>query len=279
MRIARSRTSPLLTAAAALAAAVAFAPVAWLAWATFAPAEDAVADRLPTWGHLDRLTLDNYRHLLADQPFVTWTLNSVLLASTQTVVAVVLANLGGYAVAKYDFPGRRAVLAVLLSVLLLPHQVLLPSSYELMRQLHLLDTFWAVLLPGAVSVFGLFLFERAMRAVPDDLLAAARIDGCTELRVWWDVAAPLVRPTTAAFALLSFTASWNAFLWPQIVLQDSGRYTLPLGLASLSASSGLTVGPGVVLAGTLLGVLPVVVLFFALQRDFVPGLTAGGVKG
>ncbi len=279
MPTARRPTSPVLTAAAAVAAAVAFAPVAWLVCATVKAGDDVDAYWLLPWHHLDRLTASNYARLFADHPFAAWMTNSLLIASAQTVAAVVLANLAGFAVAKYDFPGRRAVLAILLSLLLLPHQVLLPSSYELMRHLHLLDTYWAVLLPGVVSVFGLFLFDRAMRQVPDDLLAAARIDGCSELRLWWDVAAPLVRPTTAAFALLSFAASWNAFLWPQIVLNDSARYTLPLGLASLTATAGLTVGPGVVLAGTLLGAMPVVVLFFALQRDFVPGLTAGGVKG
>ncbi len=129
-----------------------------------------------------------------------------------------------------------------------------------------------------MSVFGLFLFNRAMRGVPDDLLSAGRMDGCSEVRLWWEIAVPLVRPMISAFTLLSFTASWNSFLWPQIVLQDEGKYTLPIGLANLSALPDTQADYGVVLAGTLLSILPVALLFFALQRDFVVGLTTGAVK-
>ena len=237
------------------AAAVAVYPAGWVVW--------------QSWGH--------YGRLFADHPFGRWLVNSLFLASTQTVAAVVLASLGGFAVAKYRFAGRRVILGVLLSVLLLPYPVLLPGAYELVRRLGGLDTYWAVLAPGAASVFGLVLFSRAMRGVPDDLLAAGRIDGCSEPRLWWSIALPLVRPMTAAFALLTFAASWNAFLWPQVVLQDDGQYTLPLGLASMSLTPGGD--PGVLMAGTVLSVLPVAVLFFALQSDFVAGLTSGATKG
>ena len=236
-------------------AAVAVYPIVWVAWQS----------------------LGHYRQLLADHPFGRWLVNSLFLASTQTVSAVVLASLGGFAVAKYRFRGRRVVLAVLLSTLLLPYPVLLPGAYELVRRIGWLDTYAAVLVPGSASVFGLVLFARAMRGVPDDLLAAGRIDGCSEPRLWWSVALPLVRPMTAAFALLTFAGSWNAFLWPQVVLQDDGKYTLPVGLASLSLLPGSDLG--VLMAATVLSVLPVAVLFLALQSDFVAGLTAGATKG
>jgi multiple sugar transport system permease protein len=239
----------------ALLAAVAASPLAWVVWQS----------------------LGHYGALLDDHAYGRWWVNSVFVASTQTVIAVLLASLGGFAVAKYRFRGRRVILAIVLSVLLLPYQVLLPGGYDLVRRLGLLDTFWAVLAPGSASVFGLVLFARAMRSVPDDLLAAGRIDGCSEVRLWWSIAMPLVRPMTAAFALLTFAGSWNAFLWPQVVLQDDGRYTLPIGLASLSLLPGSDLG--VLMAGTVLGVLPVAALFFALQNDFVAGLTAGATKG
>ncbi len=222
-------------------------------------------------------SLGHYRQLFADHPFGRWMVNSLFLASTQTLSAVALASLGGFAIAKYRFRGRRVILTILLSVLLLPYQVLLPGAYELVRGLGGLDTYWAVLGPGTASAFGLVLFARAMRSVPDDLLAAGRIDGCSEPRLWWSIAMPLVRPMTAAFALLTFAASWNGFLWPQVVLQDDGKYTLPLGLASLSLLPGQDLG--VLMAGTALGVLPVAVLFLALQSDFVAGLTSGATKG
>jgi ABC-type glycerol-3-phosphate transport system permease component len=250
MRGSVARTGVLVVMAMA-----ALYPAAWVAW----------------------MSLGHYRQLFADQPFGRWLVNSLFVASTQTVSAVVLASLGGFAVAKYRFAGRRPILAVLLSVLLLPYQVLLPGAYELVRALHGLDTYWAVMAPGASSVFGLILFSRAMRQVDDDVLAAGRIDGCSEPRLWWSIALPLVRPMTAAFALLTFAASWNAFLWPQVVLQDDGKYTLPLGLASLSLLPGQDVGA--LMAATVLSVLPVTVLFFAVQSDFVAGLTSGATKG
>ncbi len=263
------RLAPTLTLAALAAAAL------WPAfWVVGTSVLSPVTPR--------HLTMDNYARLFAEHPFGRWLVNSLFLASTQTVAAVVLASLGGFAVAKYRFGGRGPILAVLLSVLLLPYQVLLPGGYDLVRRLGWLDTDAAVLAPGAASVFGLVLFSRALRAVPDDLLAAARIDGCSEPRLWWSVAMPLVRPMTAAFALLTFAASWNAFLWPQVVLQDDAKYTLPLGLASMSLLPGGDAaggGLGVLMAGTALSVLPVAVLFFALQSDFVAGLTAGATKG
>ena len=274
------KKSPLLARSILLAAAgyVSLLPLLWLICATFKTGDDLLNTPLLPWRNLNHLTLSNYRRLFAERPFGPWMLNSIFLASTQTVAAVVLASLGGFAMAKYQFAGRRFILAILLSVMLLPYQVLLPSSYELMHHLGLLDSYWAILLPGAISVFGLFLFSRAMHAVPDELLSAARMDGCGELRIWWEIAIPLVRPMIAAFTLLSFTASWNSFLWPQIVLQDQQKYTLPVGLANLSILPGTQNDYGLLMAGTLMSIVPVVILFFALQKDFIAGLTSGAVK-
>jgi ABC-type glycerol-3-phosphate transport system permease component len=142
-----------------------------------------------------------------------------------------------------------------------------------------LDSYWAILVPGMVSVFGIFLFRQSMLAVPDELLHAARVDGCSELRLWWDVALPIVRPMVGAFTLLSFLASWNAFLWPQVVLQDERKYTLPIGLAGMMGLPQFETNYGLLMAGTLVSVLPVVVLFFVLQKDFIAGLASGAVKG
>lgn len=276
-----SRRSNFLCTHSAFLATAAFLsllPLLWLVCATLKSGGDLFQYPLLPWDHLNHLTISNYTRLFAEHPFGRWMLSSIFVASTQTVASVILASLGGFAVAKYHFPGRRLILGMLLSVMLLPYQVLLPSMYELMHHLGLLDSYWAILLPGMISVFGLFLFSRAMKTVPDELLNAARIDGCSEIRLWWEIAIPLVRPMIAAFTLLSFTASWNSFLWPQIVLQDQGKYTLPIGLANLSVLPGTQNDYGLLMAGTLLSILPVVILFFALQKDFIAGLTSGAVK-
>jgi ABC-type glycerol-3-phosphate transport system permease component len=205
--------------------------------------------------------------------------NSLFLSSLQTVLVVATSSLGGFALAKYRFAGRRLVMLLMLATLPLRGVVLLSPGWELMYGLGWLDTYAAVVVPGSVSVFGMFLFMQAMKSVPDELLAAGRVDGCSELRLWWEVALPIARPMTGAYTLLSFLAAWNSYLWPQIVLHDEDKYTLPIGLASLVGLREYETDYGVLMAGTLLAVLPVMVLFFALQRDFVAGLASGAVKG
>lgn len=226
-----------------------------------------------------RLTFDNYLLLFETKPFARWLLNSVFLSCTHTAIVVTLSCLGGFALAKYKFAGRNLLMLLMLATMTIPGQVLLPSSYELMRQIGWLNTYFAILVPGAVSVFGMFLFMQAMKAVPDELLQSGRIDGCSEIRLWWEVALPIIKPMIGAFTLLTFMGSWNSFLWPQIVLQNPDKYSLPVGLASLIGLPTDETPYGLLMAGTLLSVTPVVVLFFVLQKDFIAGLASGAVKG
>jgi ABC-type glycerol-3-phosphate transport system permease component len=222
---------------------------------------------------------ENFIQLIHHEQFGRWLVNSIFLASTQTVVVVTLSSLGGFALAKYHFPGKRILMLIMLGTMLLPAQVLLPGSYELMYGLGWIDSYLAILVPGAVSVLGIFLFRQAMISVPDELLQCARLDGCGELRLWWDIALPIVRPMVAAFTLLSFLAAWNSFLWPQIVLQNEARFTLPMALNNLNSLTEYQQNPGMLMAGTLISILPVIFLFFALQKDFITGLASGAVKG
>jgi ABC-type glycerol-3-phosphate transport system permease component len=269
-------------------AVVTVAPFVWLVCATFKTNADFFRYAFLPWDHLayrevngvgEGVTLENYRELFRRQPFWTWMVNSLFLASAYTVVVVTLSSLGGFALAKYRFRGRRALMLVMLVTMLVPGQVLLLPNYDLMRSWGWVDTYAAILVPGAVSVFGMFLFRQAMLAVPDELLQAGRVDGCSEFRLWWEVALPIVRPMIGAYTLLSFMGAWNSFLWPQIVLQDPANYTLPIGLANMVNLPEYQTQYGILMAGTLLSIVPVVVLFFVLQRDFVAGLASGAVKG
>jgi len=255
-------------------------PFLWLACAAFKPQQDIFSVPFLPWRRLGDLTLDNFRILFTREPFARWMLNSLFLSSAQTVLVVTLSSLGGFALAKYRFAGRRALLLLMFLTMLLPAQVIYPSGgIDLIRRIGWVDSYAAVIVPGAVSVFGTFLFMQAMKAVPDELLHAGRVDGCSELRLWWDVALPVVRPMVGAYTLLSFLASWNSFLWPQIVLQDEAKFTLPMGLSGMIGQTEYETNYGVLMAGTLLAVLPVLALFFALQRDFIAGLASGAVKG
>jgi ABC-type glycerol-3-phosphate transport system permease component len=260
-------------------AAVAIVPLVWLVCACFKTQEDLFAHAFLPWHDLHRLTLGNFRTLFAREPVGRWLVNSLLVSSLQTVLVVALSSLGGFALAKYRFLGRRLVMGLMLATMLLPGVVLLPSSWLLMYHFGWLNGYAAVIVPGSVSAFGTFLFMQAMRSVPDELLEAGRVDGCSELRLWWDLALPVVRPMVGAYTLLAFTASWNSFLWPRVVLQDEAKYTLPLGLSGMIGVREFDTQYGVLMCGTLIAVLPVVLLFSALQRDFVSGLAAGAVKG
>jgi ABC-type glycerol-3-phosphate transport system permease component len=272
-------SSILLHAVILLLAVMSLTPFFWLICATFKSSDDFFFYTFLPWSHPERWTLGNYVWLFTKETFVTWLFNSLFLASTFTVLVVALSSLGGFALAKYRFPGKKALMVIMLGTMLLPSQVLLPSSYELMYHLGWLDTYAAILVPGAVSVFGMFLFMQAMKGVPDELLQAGRVDGCSELRLWWEVALPIIRPMIGAYTLLSFMGAWNSFLWPQIVLQSPNKYTLPIALANMVGLPEYQTPFGVLMAGTLLSILPVAILFFILQKDFIAGLASGAVKG
>ena len=244
------------------AATISVAPFLWLILASF---HDGGA-----W------TMANFSQLLRAQPFWHWMVNSIFLASVQTIALVVVSSMAGFALAKYHFLGRNLIFLILLGTLLLPPQVYLTSLYELMRRFGWLNSYWAILAPGTVSVVGIILFRQASRYVPDELLHAARLDGCGELRLWWEICLPLVRPMTAAFALLSFLASWNGYLWPQTVLQDESKYTLPMGLANMTTLGEYQSHFGILMAGALLSILPVAGLFLLLQKDFLAGIAGLG---
>jgi multiple sugar transport system permease protein len=270
----------LLHAALVALSLVALLPFAWVLCASVKTGEDLFAHTfLPPPDGWERLTLGHYERMFAERPILRWLVNSAFLASAHTVIAVLLSSLGGFALAKYEFAGKRPLFVVMLATLFLPGQVILPSLYEQVDRLGWVNSYWGILVPGAVSVFGMILFRQAMRQVPDELLAAARVDGCSELRVWWDIALPVVRPMVGAYTLMGFLGTWNAFLWPQLVLKDEVKYTLPIGLSNMTGLPEYQSEYGIIMAGTMISIAPVLLLFLALQREFIEGLTSGSVKG
>lgn len=254
-------------------------PFIWLVCATFKNSDDFFTHTFLPWNHPERWTLDNYRFLFDRYPFAAWLVNSLFVSCAQTVLVVTLSSLGGFALAKYEFRFKRPLMIVMLATMLIPYQVLLPSMQLMMYRIGWINSYAAIIVPGAVSVFGMLLFMQSMKLVPDELLHAGRVDGCSELRLWWEIALPIVRPMIGAYTLLNFMANWNGFLWPQIILQNERKYTLPIGLANMMSLPQFQTPYGVLMAGTLLSILPVIVLFVILQRDFIAGLASGAVKG
>jgi len=230
------------------------------------------------------LNLDNFRRLFAGDDaiqgrvyFWQYLLNSVFLSTTNTVLQLVFCSLAGYALAKYDFRGKAALMTFMLGSMMVPGVLLFAPVYEMMVGLGLVDTYHGLILPGVVTAYGIFLFRQAILGVPNEMLDAGRIDGCGELRIYFELVMPLVRPMSAAFCLVTFLGNWNSFFGPSIFLHSQDKLTLPVVLnmyISLYRSDY-----GVFLAGTLLAIIPPAILFFALEKEFISGLTTGAVKG
>jgi len=183
----------------------------------------------------------------------------------------------GWGFAKYEFYGKRVLFLLLLVTLTIPFQVTLVPLFLMMVKMNLLDTYWAVILPGAVQAFGAFFMRQAMLSVPNELLDAARVDGVSEWRIFWQIGIPLSRGALSVLALLTFLVAWNDYLWPLIVLRSTEMFTYPIGLASLV---GLyKVEYGMILAGAFLASLPVIVVFLAGRNQLLSNLTVGAVKG
>ena len=256
-------------------AALTLTPLVWLVAAAFKGPDDLF--HYMFFPPLAKLSTINIKDLFKTVPFARYLLNSVFVASTTVMVQLFFSSLAGFALAKYEFKGKRLFMILMLATLMIPAQVTMAPLYELIYRLGIMDSYPGLIVPQAVSVFGIFLFRQYFLQVPDEMLHAARVDGCSEFRIYWDVVMPISRPMVGAFCLISFMATWNSFLWPQIILHNSERFTLPIALNQLVGLYQQQYGT--LMAGTLLSILPVVILFLLLQREFVAGLTAGAVKG
>jgi putative chitobiose transport system permease protein len=222
-------------------------------------------------------TLDNFGRVLRALPIGSFFLNSILAGVAVTVLNTLVASLAAYPLAKMRFRGREPVFYLLLATLIVPAQLTYIPSYILaVRVFHYHDTLWSIIVPSLASAFNIFLMRQAFRGVPNELLDAARVDGASELRIWWQLMLPLVRPTLATVAIFTFVTSWNDFLWPSLMLPTNANKTLPVGLAALQGFFSSDFRS--IAAGVTMTVVPILIFFIALQRQFVRGLS-GAIKG
>jgi putative chitobiose transport system permease protein len=222
-------------------------------------------------------TLANYAKVLDTLPVPAFFANSIIVSVSVTVLSVLVSALAAYPLAKMRFKGREAIFYLLLATLIVPVQLTyIPSFVLAVNVFHYYDTLAALVFPTLASAFNIFLMRQAFKGVPNDLIDAARIDGASELRVWWNVLMPVVRPSLAAVAIFTFVTSWNDFLWPSLMLHTRDNMTLPVGLAALQGLFSSDFRS--IAAGVTLTVLPILFFFMLLQRQFVRGLS-GAVKG
>ena len=223
----------------------------------------------------DKFT-SNYRNLWKTVPYNRYFVNSVFIATASTLLTLFFCSLGGYAFAKYQFRGQKILFGILLASMMVPFQVLLVPLFGLMYDIGWLNSYKAIVIPFSVGAFGVFLMRQFIVTIPSELLDAARIDGCSEFGIYYRVVLPIIKPALGALTIYSFLGSWNGYLWPLIILRDEAKYTLPIGLANLVGIYRQDYG--ILMAGTLLSLMPIVILFLAMQREFVQGITLGGVK-
>ncbi len=222
-------------------------------------------------------TLDSYRELFGREGVGRYFFNSLLLAGVATAIALTFNVMAGYAFAKLKFRGRDRMFQVLLGALVIPGQVAMLPLFLMLKSMGLVNSYAGVLVPALAGVFGIFLIRQNALALPDEMLEAARVDGASEWGIYRRIVLPTLSPVLVTLATFTFLATWNDFMWPLIVLTDDDLYTLPVALASLSREH--VQDSELMMAGSVVTILPVLVLFVVLQRYYIQGLLAGSVKG
>lgn len=227
----------------------------------------------------EMLDISNYALLWTEDNglYFSWFKNSVMITVMFTVVSILLSAMVGYGVAMYQFKGRKLIVVLIMSTMMIPTETLMIPLYNETRQLHLLNTYAGVILPFAVSAFTIYFFLQFATSLSRDFMDAARIDGCGEIRIFVRIMGPLMKPAFASMIILQATNSWNDFLWPLIVMSKNTRFTLTVGLQTYLSPYGNNYN--LLFAGAVLSVIPIMVLFFLCQKLFMEGMISGGIKG
>jgi multiple sugar transport system permease protein len=277
----RRSTRLLLYAVAIVTSAIMIGPLYWMLATSLKPPGDVFASP-PKWIP-NPWTLGNYRDVFTLLPFGRFFINSVIVTGSIVVVNILFDTAAAYAFAKLRFPGRELLFFLLLLTLMVPFQVNLIPLFRIMVALHHVsphlgvNTYFGLIAPSAIQVFGIFLLRQFIRSIPDEILDSARVDGASEFRILRSIVFPLAAPGLATLAIFTFLSAWNDFLWPLIVTQTDQMRTLPVGLALLARKQEINWGD--TMAGTVITAMPMIVVFLVLQRRFIEGLTRGAVKG
>ena len=224
------------------------------------------------------LTVQNYKNVFEDIPLSTYFINSLIVALITTIGQVIIASMAGYAFARLNFKYRDVLFLIILITMLIPPQVNIIPLFFLMRELHLIDTYQALILPGLFGGFGVFMMRQYFLGLPKDLEESAKIDGCNPFETFFKIALPLAMPVVATLAIFTFVSSWNSFMWPLIVTNSEGMRTLPVGLAIFKGSFREITLWGELLACSVICTIPVVGVFLLGKKYFINDILQGGVK-
>lgn len=224
--------------------------------------------------------VENYPTLFTSTRFPFWYLNSLLVVALRVPLSLFLCSLGAFALAKYHFPGNRLIFWLVIAVIMVPFEAIYIPLYFMMVTLKWTNSFAGLIIPFAASAFGIFMIRQYMVSIPDELIQAAKVDGASGFWIYWRIMLPLCRPALGAMAIIFFLTTWNSFLWPLVILQKNELLTLPLGMVFLlQPDERIGQRWHLAMAATTLATLPLLFGFLAFQRQFIAGLTTGGVKG
>ena len=222
-------------------------------------------------------TLDAYGEVFSRFPFLKTIGNSLFITCSFTLLTIISASMAAFTFAKIRFRGSRLVLGLYLATMMIPTQVTMIPLFVVMNKLGLIDSYASVILPGIFKPFAVFMLVQQMRAIPNDFLDAARIDGAGIFQVYRRIALPMCAPTIATLAVTTFMESWNDYLWPLLMLTDRNKMTLPIALSTLNGQYNTEYN--VLMAGSLISMIPIVIIYLCAQKQFKNGLMAGGIKG
>jgi ABC-type glycerol-3-phosphate transport system permease component len=266
----------LITLAVACGAIMIFFPFFWMAITSLKTAPEI--QRVPLQIAPDHwLNLTNYFEVFKREPFMRYLLNSAIVAMIAAVSSLVVSSLAGFGFAKYHFPGRDAFFLAVVGILMVPFQSVVVPLYVWINDLGLLDTYAGIVAPDLVSVFGVFLMRQAIETIPNDYIDAARIDGCSELRIFWSVILPSVTPAMATLLIIKFMWSWNEFFWPMVVISSPQMKVVTMGL--MSFTNMYFIEYNLLTAAAVISILPILLIFITLQRWVVQAVVMSGLKG
>ena len=252
-----------------------FFPFGWMA-STAIKSESQIFAWPPQWIPIPA-HFENFAKMWGVAAFANYFLNSLIVAGIGTIVVLFFCSLAGFAFAKYEFPARNIIFMILLTTLMIPAQVTLIPVFLIVKGLGWLNSYPGLIVPGLANVFALFLMRQFMQTIPNDLLDAARIDGCSEFRIYRQIVLPLCKPIIATLGIFVFMGYWNNLFWPLIIISQDKMKTLQLGLSLLKTGYGTTRW-NILMAGAALGSVPMIIVFLFLQRYFIQGITLTGLK-
>jgi len=254
-------------------------PFVFMVVASFTPVRDIFGHGLSLSLDMETATLDNFRALWTNRGGIYWRFffNSVFVTTVNTALVLVFTSMVGYGLSLYQFRGRNFLVMLLLCTMMVPGSILLLPMFRLITNLGLMDSYWGLILPGMVPAIAIFFFRQFCIGLPKDYMEAARIDGSNEAMIFLRIYVPLMSPAYGAMAILIGMGVWNDFLWPMVVLRTTTMLTLAPGL--MSSITPYDNSFDILFAGSVMSVLPIIILFFMNQKAFIDGLTVGGVKG